>query len=305
MVGPFSRSFLWRRLSILSTDFFVIRKNTSTANQYIQVKTMLLHSQCVFIRRALLFSLFLLLPAALWAQNPPRLLVMDFVNTSRDRHTIMLRTATDAVVTELGRGDAYQVVRKSEVESAAKKRGMRPPFSESDLTLLARDLEARYLMTGEVSYVEPHIHDKQREIEVGLIVRVRDLTTGDLINGAADRGLAQEAKDGSKTDAELILEACAAAAVHVSARVSTNRPLEGTLLSSASKQGIVMFNRGASHGVQNKQEFNVYRNGRRVGRVRAFHIYSSYTEMTIVEPGTGIQAQDKAIAVFMEPKFPK
>jgi hypothetical protein len=233
-----------------------------------------------------------------------RAMVAYFVNTSRDRHETVVATATDAVAVELAKRGLYEVVTKQETDKAARERGVRPPFSQTDLLGLAKDLEATLIVTGEVHHVESRTNsDRQREIEVGLIIRVKDIASGEMVNGAAERGVVIDPGRGQKTDGELAIEAAAQAARRIGLAIGDHKPIEGTILNSAGG-GSVVLNRGASHGVKGKQEFLVFRAGERVGRVKAGRVYASYTELTVVDNGLGIRPQDKVVSIFPEPKFP-
>jgi hypothetical protein len=66
-----------------------------------------------------------------------------------------------------------------------------------------------------------------------------------------------------------------------------------------------MLNRGAGHGVKKDQVFVVYRNGIAVGRARAARVSQTYTELRVTDNTLGIQPQDRAAAIFPEPKFEK
>src|SRR5437762_14240491 len=95
----------------------------------------------------------------------PRAIVADFENVSRDRHTAIARTATDAVAVELSRRNVYEVVGRQELDRVARTRGIQPPYREQDLRVMARELDASLIVTGEVRHVDFRIKDDQKEIE--------------------------------------------------------------------------------------------------------------------------------------------
>jgi TolB-like protein len=237
------------------------------------------------------------------AQQPPRALIADFVNASNDRHTVMVRAATDATALELTKRGVYAVIAQNEVDRAARERGLRVPYREEDWVALAKELDAPLLITGEIHHAGSRIRDRQREMEVGLIVRVRDLALGEMVNGAAERGIAPDSPDGNKTEGVLLMDAAAAAAARCAARIAAYRPIVGTILSTGSTGGVAIINRGSGDGVRSKQEFLIVNRGVVVARLRAGRVSLADTELKVIENIGGIRPQDKAIAVFPEPKF--
>ena len=226
----------------------------------------------------------------------------DVVNRSPDRRVATAQAATEFLAEELARRGVYEVVPQAERERAARRRGVPPPLTLEALTDVARDLEAELIVSGEIQVAEARSREGRREAEVGLVVRVVDRMGGDLVAGAAERGQTHDAPGGSKTDGLLLLDAARAAAYRVAERLAEARPIHGTVLNSAGR-GQVTLNRGAGHGVQKQQEFLVYRDGRRVGRLRVRRLFSNYAEMTIVDNSGGIQAQDHAVSVSLEPRL--
>lgn len=238
------------------------------------------------------------------AQSPPRAMIADFVNYSKNRHTMMVRTATDATAIELTRRGVYAVIAQSEVDRAARARNLRPPFHEEDWIALSKELDAALLVTGEINYVNRRIRATRGEMEVGLIVRVRDLELGEMVNGAAERGAALDRPGGNKTEGVLLMDAATAASNRCVARIAAYQPIIGTILNTgAIGGGGVILNRGSGEGVRPKQEFLVFRNGVVVARLRAGRVSLADTELKIIDNTGGIRPQDKAFAIFPEPKF--
>lgn len=242
------------------------------------------------------------LPAPAQRRTLPRALVADFANVSRDRSAMTARIASDTVAMELTTCDIYSVLARQEVERAAKRIGLAAPYSHDDLLALAKELEVDYLVTGEIRHVDARTRDGKHQLEVGLIVRVYAVALGEMINGAAERGIASNAPGGRKSDGELLMDAAISAAVRAVSRLRDYRPIEGTILNSQGRD-VVILNRGLGHGVRKRQEFLVFRDRVRVGRLRVLKVFPSYAELTVVESAGGIRPEDQALAVFPEPKF--
>lgn len=235
------------------------------------------------------------------ADDIPVALVAGFANTSRDRHAILPRAAEDAVAVELKKRRVYDVVSRREVEKAATGRALREPYSPEDFVELAKDVGANLIVSGELREVNASTRGGEMEVEVGLIVRVKDAESGDMLNGAAVRA-SVVLPAGSKSEGELAIDAVSLAAARAAARIEAYQPITGTIMSSVGN-GPIVLNRGVSHGVKPKQEFIVLRGGRRVGRVRAHKPSSSYTELSVLDNSGGIQPQDRVVSLFPEPRL--
>jgi hypothetical protein len=233
----------------------------------------------------------------------PVVIVADFVNDSKNFHSATPRTATDAIAVELEKKHVYDVVSRRELDKAAKELGLRAPYSTDDLRRLAKGMSVNYIVSGEVHHVDRVVQDKTLGYEVGLIVRVRDVDSGELVNGAAAVGFAGEGVDKNKTLGILEMDAVTEAAMRAVLRISSYTPISGTVLSSPGN-GPMVLNRGLGHGVKKHQQFLIFRNGVNVGKASIGKVSGSYSELNVLDNSLGIQPQDQALSVFPEPKFP-
>src|SRR4026208_877590 len=71
-----------------------------------------------------------------------RVVVTDFFNTSKERHTIMLRSAADALAIELTKAGAYEVVARQEVDRVANRLRMTGQMREEDFAAIAKEVGA-------------------------------------------------------------------------------------------------------------------------------------------------------------------
>ncbi|MEP6757552.1 MAG: hypothetical protein ABJA67_18775, partial [Chthonomonadales bacterium] len=110
-----------------------------------------------------------------------------------------------------------------------------------------------------------------------------------------------EAADGSETQGVVELKALTAAVRRAVLQIAMYTPIEGTILSSPGN-GPLVLNKGSGSGIKKNQEFNIYRRGVLVGKAIAKGISPGYTDLLVTTNITGIQAQDKAVALFPEPK---
>jgi hypothetical protein len=257
------------------------------------------------MRITLVAAICLVLPAIANAQDAPkpqRAVLAGVVNSTKDRHTIMLRTTADALRMEFIKNNTYDVVPWPEIEHAAKLLKMENPSTEDDFIAIAKKVDAPFVIIGEIKSIDIRTRDKAKEVEVSLVVRVRDAASDDLINGAAERGDARDAPNGKKTEALMIVDAAESAAVRCAARIASYKPLDGTILNSPGN-GPIVLNRGMGHGVKAKQEFSVYRGGIKVGKLQVGKVFPQYSELGVVQNLAGIQPGDHVVSVFAEPRF--
>jgi TolB-like protein len=233
----------------------------------------------------------------------PVVIVADFVNDSKTFHSTTARTATDAIAVELDKHHVYEVVTRREIDKAARERGLHAPYSTDDLRRVAKDMSVNYIVSGEVHHVDRVIQDKILGYEVGLIVRVRDVDSGELVNGAAAVGFAGEGTDKNKTLGVLEMDAVTEAAMRAVLKIGAYTPISGTVMSSPGN-GPMVLNRGLGHGVKKHQEFLIFRKGINVGRASVGKVSGSYSELNVLDNSLGIQPQDQALSIFPEPKFP-
>src|SRR5258708_1771576 len=243
------------------------------------------------MRISLLAGLTLLISSAAICQETPkpvRAVLAGVVNTSKDLHTIMLRTTADALRMELVKNGTYDIIPWAELEHVAKMLKIGTPTTEDEYIAIAKKADAQVVIVGEIKSVDIRTHDKAPEVGVSLIVRVRDAMTDELVNGAAERGVARDVLGGSKAEAIMIVDAAESAAVRCVYRMSAYRPIEGTILSSPGN-GPIVLNRGLGHAVKSKQEFVVFRGGIKVGRLQVGKVFPQYSELSIVENVAPIQ----------------
>lgn len=240
-------------------------------------------------------------PAFAGEDDPPVAIVTNFANTSKDRHAITLRAAEDAVAVELKKRHIYDVIPRREVEKAAIARALREPYTAENYIQLAKDVGASLIVSGELREMTASVQGSETAVEAGLIVRVKDAESGDMLNGAAVRA-SVTLPGGSKTEGELDIDAVSLAATRAVSRIEAYQPITGTIMSSVGN-GPVVLNRGVSHGVKLIQEFIVIRDGRQVGRVQARKPSSSYTELNVLDNNGGIQPQDRVVSLFPEPRL--
>src|ERR1044071_8754679 len=101
------------------------------------------------------------------ARDLPRAMVADLGNESGQKYTMVSRTASDALATELQRGNVFDIISRQEVDRVAKSHNFHPPYAIEDMAVVARELDARYLVYGEIKTADIRIgKDRGREAEI-------------------------------------------------------------------------------------------------------------------------------------------
>lgn len=119
-------------------------------------------------------------------------IVVDFVNRAGVAGTGLERFATDAVAVELAGSGRYEVLKRTEVERAAKALNLRAPFDKIDVQRLARSLGADTVVTGEISFVRREQQKGATQVTVGMKIRVMDPDSGELVGGASPVATVEE-----------------------------------------------------------------------------------------------------------------
>ena len=245
----------------------------------------------------------ILLSTTAGAQDVPRAIIADLGNESSQKYTMVSRAASDQLATELNRGRIFDVIARQEVDRIAKSHSFHAPYNIDDMAIVARELDARYLVYGDIKSADIHIgKDRAREAEIGLVVRVHDFALGEITNGAAVKSASADSPNGKKSDGLLYMDAAIGAATRAALKIGAYHPIEGTIMNSAGGH-TMLINKGMRDGVQKKQEFLIFRGRYKVGRVAISKLDTSYSEVKVLEGEGGVQPGDHAVPVFPDPKL--
>jgi curli biogenesis system outer membrane secretion channel CsgG len=243
------------------------------------------------------------------AGNLLTVIVNDFTNLDKN-HTggeALARYATDAVAVELAQSARFEVLKREEVARAANELGYRAPFDNVQLAKIAQNLGAAAIVSGEIAYVRTDEGNKTgpiHQVNVGLKVRIRDVSSGELLNGAAEIGQAY-AKPGQTDLESLAQEAVSKAAVSSVRSILAFSLPEGIVTNSITNTSgsTVLINRGSRDGIEAGMEMLVLRNGQRVGKIRVTNVFATDSEGRVTENLVGVAPQDTVRATFPEREF--
>jgi TolB-like protein len=254
--------------------------------------------------RALLLLMMVAGTAVAQAQpkRVPTVAVLEFgVVPLSGSPAILGRSATDAVVLEITRTGRFDSVPRAQLEQQIKASDLSLPLSGNDIQRLGQALGADYIAYGEVTEIA--FSEKPRRARVTLSVRLTDVLTGELANGAIQTG-SSSAKPADLEDDALIQQAISDAAFSIVRSLNNYRPLEATVLLARGGTEVTL-NQGSRDGIRKGQEMVVIRGTRYVGRIRVSSVGDTDSRADVVDGGNGIRPEDRAKAVFKMPGLTK
>ena len=236
----------------------------------------------------------------------PAVAVLDFANVSDYGGPVLGRNAAAAVAQSMEETENWDVLRSDAVAKAMVEEGLTPPLDVTGIRKLGRALGADAIVTGRVTAVV--ITDAPKRAQVGLVIEMRDVASGELINGASEIGVSGYRPGYTGDPDPLVNEAIRKAAFSGVTRMSQQSLPRGTVLNTAVTPGgtlEMLLNIGANAGVSVGQEFIVLRGGEQVGRIRVVRVEAMRSTAVMVEQTKGIRPEDKVQAIFKMPPDPQ
>jgi TolB-like protein len=232
----------------------------------------------------------------------PNIAVLDFgvLQSGVRSSEILTRMGTDAVVTEITRTRRYNVIPRTQLSQKLHDIGLSQPLNNNGIRKLGLALGLDYVASGDI--VDIGYTQKPRHARVTLSVRLTDVASGELFNGAIETGYSSAPSPGMQPDDEtLINQAITDAAFNVVKTMNNYMHPEARIL--LTKSDAVTLNRGSRDGIQPGLEFVVTRGRERIGTIQVTEVEASTSAATILDPGKGIRPEDRAIVVFRLPGY--
>ncbi len=238
---------------------------------------------------------------------PPKVIVLDF-EVAKDLPEILGRKASDAVALALADTTKYEVISRTEIEVAMQRLRLTPPLLLSQVFLLAKELDARFIVIGKV--VRVIIDEKAGKASVQLQMLFYDRYLEVPINGAHVLGTTPP-RPGLTPDI-LVDHAITLAANQAVQQAMTTRLPEGQVMQRVGNS--VIINRGHDQGLRNGMQMWVYRLvphpekpqymvRTRIGLIEITSAEARQSSGVIKEEIAPIQYPDRVIAVYELPKL--
>ncbi|MBC8143767.1 MAG: hypothetical protein H7Y38_20240, partial [Armatimonadetes bacterium] len=236
-------------------------------------------------------------PARAQVARLPQVAVLDFgVLPAVKASGILGRNATDAVVIEMTRTGRYDVSPRATVNQQLADLGLATPLNNIGIQKLGQALGSDFVASGDI--VNVSFQENPRRARVSLSVRLTDVVTGELANGAIETGFSAPSAPGFTPDDEALLSDAIQNAAFNAVRTITSYTLPSATILQIRGDTEVILNRGAQDGVSTDLEMVVSRGTDRVGKIRVTTVRATNSTAVITDLGKGIRPEDKARAVF-------
>lgn len=238
---------------------------------------------------------------------PPKVIVLDF-DVAKDVAEILGRKAADAVALALADTTKYEVLSRPEIEAAMQRLRLEPPLLLSQIFLLAKELDARFIVTGKVVSITVNERAGIASVQLQMLFHDRYLEVP--VNGAHVLGTTPP-RPGVTPDI-LIDHAITLAANQAVLQAMTTRLPEGQVMQRVGKS--VIINRGHDQGIRNGMQMWVYRLvphpdkpqymvRTRIGLIEITSAEARQSSGVIKEEIAPIQYPDRVIGVYELPKL--
>lgn len=237
---------------------------------------------------------------------PPRMIVLDF-EVPKEQPELLGRKAADAVAVALVDIAKYEVIPRTDVEAALQRLRLTPPLTTHQITLLAKNLNARYVVVGKV--VRVVVDAKAGRASVQLQMLYQDPYLEAPVNGA--HVLATTPPRVGATPDILVDQALNLAAQQAVQQALATRLPEGQIMQRAGNT--VIINRGHDQGLRDGMRMWVYRLVRdpetgqwvrtRIGRITITSAEARQSSAVIDEELVPIQYPDRVIGIYEIPKL--
>lgn len=168
---------------------------------------------------------------------------------------------------------------------------------------LVKGMEAPAFVAGEFET----LRRSKGVCELRLKMRIHDLATLSPINGADERvrvqidtapGEDETVLKRTQDEDEDLLKWTMDLTIKKAVKTIVGFQLPEGILTNMLSPGTIVVNRGAKDGIKVGMIFDVFRDGKRVGKVWASNVFATDAEVAALENLGGIQPQDRVRAVF-------
>ena len=228
--------------------------------------------------------------------------VIDFANNSKVPGRVYSKMATDAVVVELVRSGKFTAFTSEMVESKMQALGYQPPLTPTLEHRLGQELGADAVVGGEINAIK--VDKDKRVAEVRLVVRMLDVASGELINGAIAVGKSHS-RVGYGDEDQLLIEAIQDAARNAVDMMVRYILPEATVLNPIGANEVLL-NKGSQEGIEPGMEMIVLRRSETgedevVGRIKITKVTDTDAVATVIRAPKGVKPEDRARAIFQMP----
>lgn len=233
-------------------------------------------------------------------QALPQWAVLDFTNDAGYGGAEIGRQASDSFVLELGKTNKIDVVPRQQIIAAVQSLGLSLPLDTVATQKLGRELNVDAVVVGSVATVA--FDGSPRRATSAVIIRVVDVNTGLLINGAIAQGASSPRPIPSNDDDSLVNQSIDNASFAAVKQIVNYSLPKGTIMQDED-ENTVLLNKGTKHGMYDGLDMVVTRRGSEVGRIRVSRAGTDNSDAVVTVRGAGIAPEDVATAIFQLPHY--
>lgn len=234
----------------------------------------------------------------------PIVVVLDFANRTAVGGPLLGRSAAAALILEMKAADQWDVVRESVVQDGINRLNLQRPFDRVDLARLAADpgVAAAQVVTGEI--LSARVTERPAQASVTVSVRVMDVASRELINGAVVTASSASRPGYSGGTDVLLDEAINKAAFLARESLGRFQLPEGTVMNTTvvGTRYDALLNIGARQGVKVGMRFVVLRGRDLVGRAQVSTVDPDKSVASVVDNYRGVKPEDRVRAIYESPQ---
>lgn len=233
--------------------------------------------------------------------------ILDFQNVSQRPDPLLGRKAADAVAVSLD-PERYEVIERATAQAHLDDLHLTLPLDKDSQMRLGRSLNkagitVHAIITGEVrkAAVVAGPHGVEGLVQMGVLMR--DLSTGEYVNGALEEARSSPKPGYVGTEDALINEALTTVADKCVLTMATQQIREAPIM--VVRRDAAILNAGIRDGMKPGMKMVVMRFREKVGYLVTTKVDEKHSEGTITENISGVHERDKAIAIYQLPETPR
>ena len=234
----------------------------------------------------------------------PQVAVLDFSLLSSlqaQAHAINGRDATLAVLHAMRSSGCYAMTPQKIVDHQLARHRFKKSLDNEEVQRLGRSLGDDYIASGDI--INIRFLENPHRARVTLSVRLTDVLTGELANGAIETGTSIPSVSGSSSDRAMLQDALRNAASRVVSTLKAYTLPTATILqvqTEKKQQKMVILNRGTNGQMEPGLDMVVIRGTTRVGSIRVAQVRSDNALAYITDQRIDFRPGDKARTVFRD-----
>jgi len=233
--------------------------------------------------------------------------ILDFENVSDRPDPVLGRKAADALAVQLD-PERYEVIERATVQNYLDDLKLTLPLDRDSQMRLGRALNKAgvtvyAIITGQVRSAKVVPGPRGVEGRVEMAVLMRDLSTGEYVNGALQQASSSPKPGYQGNEDALIDEALTTAADKCVLTIASQRLAEVTIM--IVRRDAAIINAGIRDGMRVGMKMVVMRFREPVGYLVLHKVDEKHSEATVTQNLRGIAERDKAIVIYELPQKPK